>query len=112
MVATTTFAPGTSTGVRSLAQREKHPLRARKSSGESTVKGGSGDREAPSNDGGVRHTPPVPYYPSSGPKDELRNVVIVALLAHGPPAGSTYSAREFGLRRVALPVETLLDSLD
>ena len=70
LAATTTFAPGTSTGVRSLAQREKNSLRARRSSGESTVKRGSGEREAPSNDGGIRHTPPVPLRSFSCSLDE------------------------------------------
>ena len=58
--ATTTCAPGTSFGSSRRAQTKKNVLMSLSCSGVRVVKRGNGERRCPSNDGGIRHTPPLP----------------------------------------------------
>lgn len=58
LAATTTFAPGTSTGISARVHCPKNQANRSKSARERTVKRGSGDLRAPSKEGGRRHTPP------------------------------------------------------
>jgi hypothetical protein len=61
LLATTTFAPGTSAGDRSRAHLKKKSSRAFRSVAVKTVNLGSGERLLPSNDGGIRQIPPFPF---------------------------------------------------
>src|SRR6266446_3545986 len=60
LLATTTFAPGTSTGRRRAAQAVKNCSSASRSVCLSTVNRGNGERLEPSKEGGILQTPPLP----------------------------------------------------
>src|SRR5207248_11139776 len=58
--ATIMCAPGTTIGKSKRAHAKKNFSNSVMSSRERTVKRGNGERLFPSNDGGIRHTPPFP----------------------------------------------------
>lgn len=58
--ATTTCAPGTSFGSKSVPQVTKNACNSSSCSGDNVVNLGRGDLICPSKDGGILHTPPLP----------------------------------------------------
>src|SRR5271166_2657179 len=78
-LATITLAPGTVARTSNAAKRRKKLHSSPRSSSSSTVKRGNGARLCPSNDGGMRHTPPLP----------LRNFACSFLLYSMRPYGGS-----------------------